>query len=129
MASGIQLNSTNNSEMNIVYQGTSGATRTVVVPDKSFTVAGTDEVIGVNQTWQDVTASRFAGTTYTNSTGKPKTIYVISNTSTLVTIALNGNLVAESSATSAGRTTCVLIVPNGSTYSVTGAFTKWSELG
>lgn len=27
--------------------------------------------IGVGQTWQDVTVSRVAGTTYTNSTGKP----------------------------------------------------------
>ncbi len=30
--------------------------------------------IGVGQTWQDVTASRVAGTTYTNSTGRP--IYI-----------------------------------------------------
>lgn len=27
--------------------------------------------IGVNQTWQDVTASRTIGVTYTNTTGKP----------------------------------------------------------
>ena len=34
-----------------------------------------DQAFGVGQTWQEVTASRALGTTYTNSTGKP--IYVI----------------------------------------------------
>ena len=34
-----------------------------------------DQAFGVGQTWQDVTASRALGTTYTNATGKP--IYVI----------------------------------------------------
>ena len=34
-----------------------------------------DQVIGVGQTWQDVTASRALGVTYTNTTGKP--IHVI----------------------------------------------------
>ena len=30
-----------------------------------------DQTFGVGQTWQDVTASRALGVTYTNSTGKP----------------------------------------------------------
>ena len=34
-----------------------------------------DQAFGVGQTWQDVTASRALGVTYTNTTGKP--IYVI----------------------------------------------------
>ena len=32
--------------------------------------------IGVGQTWQDVTASRVAGITYTNSTGKPISVSI-----------------------------------------------------
>jgi hypothetical protein len=47
------------------------ANRTITLPDGTGTVALTSNVIGVSQTWTDVTASRSTGTTYTNSTGKP----------------------------------------------------------
>ena len=36
-----------------------------------------DQAFGVGQTWQDVTASRALGTTYTNSTGKPIQVSVV----------------------------------------------------
>ena len=36
-----------------------------------------DRDFGVGQTWQDVTASRALGTTYTNSTGKPIQVSVV----------------------------------------------------
>lgn len=45
--------------------------KTITLPDATGTVALTSNVIGVSQTWTDVTASRSTGTTYTNSTGKP----------------------------------------------------------
>ena len=36
-----------------------------------------DQVFGVGQTWQDVTATRALGVTYTNSTGKPIQVSVV----------------------------------------------------
>lgn len=36
-----------------------------------------DQAFGIGQTWQDVTASRALGTTYTNSTGKPIQVSVV----------------------------------------------------
>jgi hypothetical protein len=68
--------------MSIVLQGsTSGSitlqepavagTNTISLPASTGTVALTSDVVGVGQTWQDVSGSRTAGTTYTNDTGKP----------------------------------------------------------
>ena len=79
--------------------------------------------IGVNQTWQDVTASRSAGVTYTNTTGKP--IYVsIKARSTgagaILALTVNGIEIGHITASASnvyhgGQVTAV--VPNGVTYS------------
>lgn len=75
---------------------------------------------GRGQTWQDVTGSRAAATTYTNTSGKSIMVYVAGSS-------------AVSSVTSDGVTTengvnvRVVIVNNGKTYSVSGNFTKWME--
>lgn len=87
----------------------------------------TNAVFGISQTWQDVTASRSAGVTYTNSTGKPIMISIYNTLS--LNVVINGVTV--------GKTICLnsvptisFIVPNGSTYLVTGTFSAllWSEL-
>ena len=92
--------------------------------------------IGVGQTWQDVTASRSANTTYTNTTGKPIMVIVISGTSYDADIELfiNGMQVGfqdiNSQAASGGFTVSA-IVPHGSSYkaaSVNGGVAKWFEL-
>jgi hypothetical protein len=80
--------------------------------------------IGVNQTWQDVTGSRSASTTYTNSTGKPIQLSV-KNTNA-VTITVNG--LALGFLSSAAGSTMNAIIPNGGTYSYTGTITSWFEL-
>ena len=88
--------------------------------------------IGVNQTWQDLTASRVAGTTYTNSTGKPimlsvNTTYSSSNTTILYVngVSTQVNAIDQGYA----HPTIVCIIPNGATYSITGWVAgKWSEL-
>jgi hypothetical protein len=99
--------------------------------------------IGINQTWQDVTASRALATTYTNSTGKPIQISVRTQSaaggSFDTKIIVNGLTVyfVTSYAANAGYGNCVTtIVPNGNTYSVTasggtsgtGTLTFWTEL-
>jgi len=89
--------------------------------------------LGWNQTWQNMTASRSAGVTYTNSTGRPIVANVTygGNTSASTTnihvtvdgitmsLAINTN-----SGGSAGATGHV-IIPSGSTYSFNVADTWW----
>ena len=88
--------------------------------------------LGVGQTWQDVTASRASGTTYTNTTGK--SICVMANstysTSTTFWMFINGTQVYGTNGTSSvgQRNAGFMIVPNGSTYSVTTTIERWWEL-
>ena len=86
--------------------------------------------IGNGQTWQNVTGSRSAGVTYTNSTGKPifwhVDIYSSNVTPTIDSVLFQ----AVSSANQNTATSAInLIVPTGSTYSLTGSgITFWMEL-
>lgn len=91
--------------------------------------------VGVDQTWQDVTASRASGTTYTNTTGKPIQITVtVSNSSGTHTVALGAvTYKIGSTGTTGGSSVASNVIPDGTTYSVTvggggAAITKWLEL-
>ena len=49
--------------------------------------------IGFNQTWQDVTSSRSAGVTYTNSSGKPIGVSIVhtsTNNTAITSITVGG---------------------------------------
>jgi hypothetical protein len=71
---------------------------------------------GIGQTWQNVTAGRAAGVTYTNSTGKPiVVVFEGSNTTSGRKIYLNGIAVVSISTANVNQS-YVLIVPNGYTY-------------
>lgn len=91
--------------------------------------------LGYGQTWQDVTASRVVGTTYTNTTGGPIQV--------LVQYLDSGvNAVATFSIGALSRTTADLgggigypywfsaVIPNGATYSISGGVSlpAWWEL-
>lgn len=118
--------------------------KTITLPDTTGTVALTSDVIGVGQTWTDVTGSRVAGTTYTNSTGKPIMVSVAITTTTTnasvnSTFTINGSIVANTTVNSSNGTsfpaivqTYSFIIPNGSTYSCTAAslpsISRWWEL-
>jgi hypothetical protein len=90
--------------------------------------------VGVGQTWQNVLPSRAAGTTYTNSTGKP--IYVlITCTSGGTTIIGTVDGLTFNTGIGAGSfyncSTLYLVVPNGSTYrtnSFGAGSQSWLEL-
>ena len=116
-----------------------------IVSDKPIAapaaVSGNDlvnfsQVIGVGQTWQDVTASRALGVTYTNTTGKP--IHVIAGIfSTNVgtqSATVNGVSSYGASCVASGVGYSSFIVPNLATYSVTmdgvgtKSVNKWVEL-
>jgi len=80
--------------------------------------------IGVDQTWQDVTGSRASGVTYTNTTGKPISIYVdISNVA--ASLSIDGVILQSGTTT----TTISAIVPDSATYVITSStINRWSEL-
>ncbi|MFY3134211.1 phage tail protein [Achromobacter ruhlandii] len=93
------------------------------------------QVFGVDQTLQDVTASRVFGVTYTNTTGRPIVLYV-STSGTTATSGLMGRINGLDAAFitrdgTAGALALSMIVPAGATYlvqnisSITGAI--WRE--
>lgn len=90
--------------------------------------------LGYGQTWQDVTGSRAAATTYYNTTGRPIMVSV-TNTSAAgnsCALTVNGVVVANAyiSAAASSQISAVSIVPPGGSYSVviTGTIGVWAEL-
>lgn len=81
--------------------------------------------IGVEQTWQNMTASRAAGTTYTNSTGRPIMVLVTAGAATFSYAFgwVDGVVIVEHQSRDADTTTSkanvLFLVPAGSTYQVT----------
>ena len=122
---------------------------TATLPAKSGTVAMTNDVIGVNQTWQDAKNNdvdgqglRVYGVTYTNNTGKPiyvsvsglnKTVpggltqeFIIDGVSVNTNGSANNGLASDNYAI--GQT---MVVPDGSTYQVVApslTLFTWKEL-
>lgn len=94
------------------------------------------QVLGFGQTWQNLTASRVIGTTYTNTTGKPIVVNIsISQGSAGVgDVYVSDVIVGRCQSSSTVEFSVVsAIVPNGATYRYTiigGSQTLgyWSEL-
>ena len=91
------------------------------------------QVIGVGQTWQDVTASRVLGTTYTNSTGKPILVAILATNSVPynITLTISGLAIPQAGyGSGGGYTGATFLVPNGAAYVLSGVTTinKWIEL-
>jgi hypothetical protein len=117
-----------------VAPGTSG---NLLTSNGTAWTSAASSAIGVGQTWQDVTASRSTGTTYTNSTGRPIQVNVVMGTYTdaavYMTLTVDGLPVAKygygrAGAGSNGNGICTAIIPAGSTYVMTGTWTNWYEL-
>lgn len=94
--------------------------------------ATASNAIGVGQTWQDVTASRAASTTYTNSTGRSIFISVrMAQDDGTLELTVDSLLIGKTG-TTAGPVnyTVTAIIPAGSTYSITttGGTLYWYEL-
>lgn len=120
-------------------RATETSTGLVELATTAETQAGTDDtraitplklknsVIGLGQTWQDVTASRVIGVTYTNTTGKPIMVSYTSYLNGLIFV--NGIEIAKSD-TGVVFTSYSFIVPNDATYKITDEVmgTHWSEL-
>jgi len=90
--------------------------------------------LGFGQTWQNVTASRAFGTTYTNTTGRPIAVQVQCSGAANNNIAITVGGVALVNSGSGGGAivydAAVGIVPPSATYSASGAagLTLWVEL-
>lgn len=91
--------------------------------------------VGVNQSWQNVVASRAMGVTYYNTTGRPITVTIYSYTSTSSnTLTVDGSSITAINKTNSGdgcNGTISAVVPNGSSYSFGGASGNilwWHEL-
>lgn len=115
-----------------ISRGNAGAeTSDVLVIDANgnFSIA---PVLGVGQTWQNVTASRALGTNYTNTTGKAIAVSVATSQGAGYTeIIVNGVIAARAAAaTGAEPVDTFAIVPPGAVYSVTNPnpLVYWAEL-
>jgi len=98
--------------------------------------------IGVNQTWQDVLASRAAAITYYNTTNKPIVVGIVieaagtDNSTVRGSFQVNGLVIGQMShnvaGTNRGYNYASFIVPPGSSYDfawiTTGTFMSWVEL-
>jgi hypothetical protein len=87
--------------------------------------------IGIGQTWQNVTGSRSAGTTYTNSTGKPIFVSLSCLGTASASFSIDGIQVSEIGGSGPVRGMMGGIVPNGSTYVTGGSgltIDVWAEL-
>lgn len=134
------------------YSGKNAATATKLQTPRNIAISGavsgsanfdgsgnitinttSNNAIGVGQSWSDVTSSRSSNTTYTNTTGKPIQIMVLTpswNNAGSFDLLVDGITVmsiGNQDGYNQSKPTSVLI-PNGSTYRVNGSFQKWSEL-
>jgi hypothetical protein len=108
--------------------GTSG---NVLTSNGSAWVSAASAGVGINQTWQDVTASRVANTEYTNDTLRPIVVNVYrANSSTNADLIVDGITVAtiNPSTNPSSGSTISIIIPVGSVYKFTQTFEFWVEL-
>jgi len=96
----------------------------------TFQLATRQIVIGIDQSWQDMTASRAKGVTYTNNTGRPIQIFINFDPDgglSVLRIAGHNFNVSDSSSEFVSA-----IIPAGTTYSLSAwglaSTMKWLEL-
>lgn len=86
---------------------------------------------GMGQTNQNVTSSRAASTTYTNSSGKTRFVMVTSNGGNNISVVGyvdEAVVVSSNTSSSYGTVTSIIFpVPPDSTYKVAGSFSRWVE--
>lgn len=117
------------------------------IPLRDGTMALLDDVtnvsatlLGITQSWQNVKASRSAGVTYTNSTGRPIAVSIAGimasrQTGVQLSLAVNGTEASSFAVTDSSfdiRGNVFAIVPPGATYNLTASnitsIQTWSEL-
>ncbi len=125
MASAILLTNANGNPVTLENPDTNTETRTI-------DVSTLGAQIGVGQTWQDVTASRSNGVTYTNNTSLPIMFLISVGASDInYQLLVDGSIVTEHDGSgNPSPSQAGVIVPAGSTYSIANLsnLVRWSEL-
>ncbi|WP_223849044.1 hypothetical protein [Citrobacter portucalensis] len=85
------------------------------------------KALGTGQTWVNVTASRTAGVTYTNSTTRPICVSIPETGDGDRGLYVGGVLTAFARGADSDST-LFAIVPPGAQYIFSGAFSSWAEL-
>lgn len=95
-------------------------------PDASIQTTVVQD-IGPGQTWQNVAASRAAGTVYTNSTGRPISVSITSIGTAYITVQ---GVIASRSGIGNATNYLGAVVPPGATYNLNTGAAKpvWAEL-
>lgn len=106
--------------------GSAGSASTASTAVYATTAGSASNVIGVGQSWQDVSLSRAFGTLYTNSTGRPIVVAATQNASAAMFLEVNGLVVGYTGIVA----TISAIVPSGATYKFVSPSTiyTWAEL-
>lgn len=111
-----------------------GEDDTTAVTPKKLSQSLDASALGRDQIWQNVSASRAGGVTYTNTTGRPIFISMFVYSNKTLHISVDGIIVSRSrtdigdSSTAATDSTSCAIVPNGSTYTASITPSSWLEL-
>ena len=90
-----------------------------------------DRDFGVGQTYVDVSSSRNPNTTYTNTTGRPISVFLKFSTSSSINVSVQLGGIEMLDVVSNGSEVYFFVVPNGMTYRVgfSGVYTQtWMEL-
>ncbi|HFD8836328.1 TPA: phage tail protein [Salmonella enterica] len=85
------------------------------------------KALGTGQTWEDVTASRTSGVTYTNTTTRPICVSIPETADGQRGLYVGGVLTAFARGADSDST-LFAIVPPGAQYIFSGAFSSWAEL-
>lgn len=110
--------------------GTTGAGNLSIQAGGLFLNGNNINPIGVNQSWQDKTASRGLGV-FTNTTGRPIFISILVSNINSGSAVLYVNSVALANCTIIIQTMLQALVPNGNTYQLalsSASLTSWREL-
>jgi hypothetical protein len=109
-----------------------GTTESLVSPAKvKAAIDALALTVGVGQTWQDVSGSRSANTSYQNTTGKPIQWAVHGSSGQEAQVSSNGTdwvKVATLGAPGSFETAATPVIPNNYYYRTTGSFSTWAEL-
>lgn len=111
-----------------------GQTRVLSMANADVDLARVNNLLGYDQTWQDMAGSRAGGTSYQNTTGRPIMVALRVSTSTTrnAEVSANGTTwVPVGVSNSVDNESISFIVPNGWYYRLNGVITSiavWSEL-
>ena len=119
------------------WQAGAGTTESLVSPAKvKASVESNSVSVGLNQTWQDVAASRSIGTSYQNTTGKPIFVSVSGYGSSggvpMAQVSVDGSTwISVVWRSDAAANTASFVVPNNSYYRIVNLIAVsggWAEL-